>query len=216
MTPERKTPLPRTSRERRGANHQTVKSMTRSSMPETGKKLKAIYRGGWFRMYAEILDDYKIQCLSPHLLRTWLNLLALTCRYGGRLPGRENIAFVLRMSIADANSHLDDLIDVGLVDILPDGSLLPHNWFSRQPKPDLSTARVRKHRMARKRVSQTSETRSETDTETEEERSETYSNLISSPTTNLSSRTPVLSIQEEKVDSSKGTYGVGDRTGGAA
>lgn len=104
----------------------------------------------WFRVYDEILDDPKVQMLSPELFKTWVNLLALASRNGGTLPEREKIAFALRASVQDTSSRIDDLILAGLIDILPTGGIEPHKWLQRQWKSDDSGERVRKFRAAKR------------------------------------------------------------------
>jgi hypothetical protein len=104
----------------------------------------------WFRVYDEMLDDPKVQMLSPELFKAWVNLLALASRNGGVLPEKDQIAFALRASIQDTSSRVDDLIMAGLIDILPTGALAPHNWSQRQWKSDDSGERVRKFRASKR------------------------------------------------------------------
>ena len=47
----------------------------------------------WFRFYAEVLHDPKVQRLSDSLFRAWIGVLCVACKYGGTLPGREDLAF---------------------------------------------------------------------------------------------------------------------------
>jgi hypothetical protein len=60
------------------------------------------------------------------------------------------MAFSLRLTPPDMQQRIDDLILLGLIDILPDGSLVPHNWDRRQWKSDESAERVKKHREIKK------------------------------------------------------------------
>lgn len=99
----------------------------------------------WFRFYNEVIDDPKVQRLSPSLFRTWVNLLCVASDGSGKLPSIDDLAFKLRMSVQDVQQHVDDLVLAGLLDILPDG-ICPHNWDQRQFTSDSSTERVRKHR----------------------------------------------------------------------
>lgn len=115
-------------------------------------KTKTPKYGGWFRFYNGAIDDPKIQRLPPHLLRAWVNLLCIASKDGGILPGRDEIAFRLRMSIGDASSAIEDLVIAGLIDVRPDGNLEPHNWPSRQPARDKSVNRMRRLRARRKRA----------------------------------------------------------------
>jgi hypothetical protein len=104
----------------------------------------------WFRYYDDALDDPKVQRLSSDLFRTWVNLLCLASKSDGKLPSVDDVAFKLRISVQDAQQRLEDLILAGLIDILPDKSLSPHNWSGRQFVSDSSALRVQKHR-AKKR-----------------------------------------------------------------
>lgn len=100
----------------------------------------------WFRLYDEMLDDHKVQTLSPDLFKAWINLLAVACRNDGFLPPVEKLAFALRVSAHEMQSRLDDLILVGLLDVRPDKKIEPHNWSERQFVSDSSKERTRKYR----------------------------------------------------------------------
>ena len=114
-------------------------------MQDNGSEIKAEPRR-WFRFYAESVNDPKVQRLPAHLFKTWVNLLCLASANGGTLPSREDIAFQLRMSDHDANSHIDELIGLGLIDIAAGKSLEPHNWKARQYVSDISKERTRRWR----------------------------------------------------------------------
>lgn len=126
----------------------------------------------WFRFYDDVLDDPKVQRLSPHLFKTWMNLLCLASKHNGKLPSNDDIAFCLRMSVQDAAQHVDDLILASLIDIDSNGSKSPHNWSGRQYASDSSAERMKKHR-AKKRDGVSDVTRdaieSESDTDTDTE-----------------------------------------------
>jgi hypothetical protein len=100
----------------------------------------------WLRLYTEIIEDPKVQRLSPELFKAWINLLALAGQSDGVLPSIDDIAFKLRMSVHDAQSHIDGLILAGLLDVDQGQNITPHNWDSRQYISDSSTDRVRKFR----------------------------------------------------------------------
>ena len=103
----------------------------------------------WFRFYSEVLDDPKVQRLSPHLFRAWVNLLCLANERGGKLPSIDDIAFRLRVSPQDAEQYLSDLVMAGLIDIVTRGNAhetVMHGWEKRQFQSDTSTQRVRKYR----------------------------------------------------------------------
>lgn len=101
-------------------------------MAQNAKKSKQANAGGWLRLYTDILDDSKAQRLPSHLFKSWINCLALTKLHDGRLPPLDEIAFRLRLSAHDAQTAIDELILVGLIDIGPDGTLSPHGWSNRQ------------------------------------------------------------------------------------
>jgi hypothetical protein len=133
----------------------------------------------WFRFYAESLDDPKVQRLPPHLFKTWVNLLSMACSSAGMIR-RDDVAFRLRISDHDAATQIDELIGLGLLDILPDGTLEPHNWKVRQFVSDSSNERVRKHREKKKKeacnvtcnesVAPPEQSRADTETESEKTR----------------------------------------------
>jgi hypothetical protein len=79
-------------------------------------------------------------------------VLCLASKRGGKIPGDDDVAFQLRVSIQDAAQQIDDLILAGLVDIEPSGARTPHNWTERQYASDSSAERVRKHRERKKKA----------------------------------------------------------------
>lgn len=113
----------------------------------------------WFRMYDEVLDDPKVQGLSPEDFRGWVNLLCLTNKNGGRLPPIEDISFCLRLPIIDAGSLVDRLRIASLIDTVKGGTngsaIAPHGWSKRQYKSDGSTERVKRFRNASKSLHET-------------------------------------------------------------
>jgi hypothetical protein len=105
-------------------------------------------------MYADVLDDPKVQKLPPELFKAWVNLLCLASRNDGVLPAVEDIAFALRMSQDVTVTVTTELVTRGLLDEC-DG-LSPHNWAERQFKsdtPEDAKERKRKQR-AREKQSQ--------------------------------------------------------------
>lgn len=128
----------------------------------------------WFRMYAEVLDDPKVQKLPAATFKAWVNLLCLAAKHEGRLPAVEDIAFALRCSPADAARTVETLAKTGLIDPV-EGTYEPHNWGGRQYRSDVSTQRVKRHRERQRNVSPAvSETPPEQSrTETEQSRAET-------------------------------------------
>ena len=104
----------------------------------------------WFRFYAESINDPKVQKLPPHLFKTWVNMLCLACSNGGKLPSVSDMAFQLRISDGDAQNQVDELIGLGLIDIIrADRAMEPHNWKARQYQSDTSKERTRKYRKSK-------------------------------------------------------------------
>lgn len=127
----------------------------------------------WFRFYNEVVDDPKAQRLEPSLFKSWVNVLCLASKNGGKLPSNADLAFSMRMSEESVAAVLSALEAVELLDRTENG-LVPHNWEVRQYKSDSSTGRVKQHR-ERKKQSSDSVTRNVTETldETHQSRAET-------------------------------------------
>lgn len=115
-------------------------------MPDPGVSCNSRLTGPWLRLYAAELDDPRVQRLSPHLFRAWINLLCLAAETDGTLPSLPDTAFRLRMSEHDAGQTIDELVLLGLLVIAPDGTLAPHDWPDRQFVAQTSTERVRRWR----------------------------------------------------------------------
>lgn len=137
----------------------------------------------WFRLYDDILDDPKVQRLSPDTFRGWINILCLAKRHDGILPSTQDIAFALRMTEQSAEKLLLSLQDAGLVDVTDNG-FEPHNWGGRQYRSDVSNDRVKRYRERQRNgdgnVTVTAHvTCPETETETETEKKEEEPPLVS-------------------------------------
>lgn len=85
----------------------------------------------WFRFYAEVLNDPKIQILPITMKWRWVELLCLASQADGCLPSLKEVSFALRLSEAKTKTILDSLVDAGLFDRTED-CLRPHNWDGRQ------------------------------------------------------------------------------------
>jgi len=107
----------------------------------------------WFRMYVEILNDPKVQRLTPPLFRTWVNLLAVAAQHDGVLPDGPDLAFLLRQDETTTRSHLAALEKAGLIEKPDAGGWTPHNWAARQYESDSSTERVKRFRKRQRNVS---------------------------------------------------------------
>ena len=123
----------------------------------------------WFRLYAEVLNDPKVQKLAPEDFRSWVNLLCLACENDGKIPSVSDVSFALRMSEDGVLTLLERLSSGTLIDRMsggPDGwHYAPHCWAKRQYKSDTSTERVKRFR---ERSATVSETPPEADTDTEQ------------------------------------------------
>lgn len=121
----------------------------------------------WFRMYAEVLDDPKVQRLSGDEFKAWVNILCLTAKNDGVLPPVEDIGFALRIDPKKTGKLVKKLVDCGLL-VETETGLKPNKWDQRQYKSDVSTDRVKRFRQRSKKQGETQpETGPETDTDTE-------------------------------------------------
>lgn len=103
----------------------------------------------WFRLYADLLDDPKVQRLPAPLFKTWINLLCLASRNDGLLPDVEDMAFALRMDADKLTIAIEDLTGRGLLDKGED--LRPHNWDERQFKSDKDMTAAERQKQKRVR-----------------------------------------------------------------
>jgi hypothetical protein len=128
------------------------------------------YTPPWLRLYAEVLNDPKVQNLDDASFRAWINVLCIARKYRGFLPNLSETAFLLRLDEARAKAVLERLSAAGLLDAVG-GKLMPHNWKGRQYESDHSTPRVQRYRMRKRNVSgNVTETPPETDTEADTEK----------------------------------------------
>jgi hypothetical protein len=131
--------------------------------------VKAHPRYRWFRLYAEVANDPKVQNLPDRLFRAWINVLCIASQNNGALPKIEELAFLLRLKPAKATILVGDLGVAGLLDEV-DGRIVPHNWKGRQYESDNSTLRVQRFRNAKRNVSKAvSEAAPETDSDSDTE-----------------------------------------------
>lgn len=113
----------------------------------------------WFRFYADALNHPKVQTLDGELFKFWINILCVTSQCNGAIPSHvtngdkiavtyDEIAFYLRMPVAQVKEYFDELINRGLIDI--GEQIKPHNWDKKQYKSDTSAKRTRKYRERKK------------------------------------------------------------------
>jgi len=141
----------------------------------------------WFRFYASVVNDPKVQRLEPRLFKTWVNLLCVAAEHDGALPHLSDLAFALRLPEDALAADYDALVAAGLIDE-HDDHVTPHNWSGRQFQSDVSTDRVKRFRDKKRNVS---ETASETPPDTEQNRtdSEAIASGASAPIATLDPKT---------------------------
>ena len=103
----------------------------------------------------------KVARLSDKKFRLWVELLAVASENEGSIPCLDDLRYVLNRRLDHLSTGVDQLISMGLIDLLADG-YEPHNWSKFQYKSDTSNERVAKHR-AKRNVTVTAP-----DTETEQ------------------------------------------------
>lgn len=124
----------------------------------------------WFRFYNEVVDDPKVQRLTPPIFKTWVNFMCIASKHGGVLPEIEDVAYRLHVTKTRAESLQNELIKANLFE-WQDGRCVPHNWTGRQFQSDVSTDRVKRFRNGKRNVSETPDetdqiqNRAETETE---------------------------------------------------
>lgn len=106
----------------------------------------------WVKLYTEILRDPKMHALADHTYRVCINSIALAGQLDqdGRLGTTEEVAFHLRLDVADTAAELEKLAAVR-VTCNKKGVWMLKNWETRNGKPqsdarDVVRERVQKHR----------------------------------------------------------------------
>ena len=107
----------------------------------------------WAKWHTDILDCPKVMTLSPDVFRAWALMLLVVKRSGsaGIIPPAENVAFIQRITVDEAEAAIAKLIDARLVD--DDGeNLRLHDYSDWQNVESESTERVRRYRARRSNV----------------------------------------------------------------
>ncbi len=130
----------------------------------------------WFRVYDELVDDPKVQCLPPELFKLLINLWCIASKNEGTLPALSHVAYTVRADEEHLLGSLEALERHGLLHRSSNQhgtSWAPHAWEKRQFKSDTSTPRVKRFRNVSSAVSETApETETETETEKRVEKKE--------------------------------------------
>lgn len=74
---------------------------------------------GYVKLWDNVLDNIKVQRLTPDVFKAWVNLLAVTARYGGpkgELPTWDDMLFGLRSDRATIQGWIKALVTSGLID----------------------------------------------------------------------------------------------------
>ena len=104
----------------------------------------------WLRLYAEFSTDPKVQMMSEAMQRRLIMLFCIQCGNGietfHETERETSLAFAMRISAEEMAITKAEFMRRGFV--LEDWTLT--NWGKRQYASDSSTARVRKHREAKK------------------------------------------------------------------
>ncbi|NML61803.1 hypothetical protein HHL21_12070 [Massilia sp. RP-1-19] len=100
----------------------------------------------WFRMYSEFANDPKVQMLDEVMQRRYVMLMCLRCSNDLETLHETEIAWALRIDAAAVAETKAIFLAKGFID--DRWKLL--NWDKRQFVSDTSTARVARHREAKK------------------------------------------------------------------
>jgi hypothetical protein len=117
----------------------------------------------WFRMYHEFATDPKVQMLSEVDQRRYVMILCSRCCNGDVTLQDDEIAFQLRINVAEWSETKAVLINKKLIG--EDNK--PTAWDKRQFISDSSTERVARHRGKKQRECNVTVTPPDTDTDTD-------------------------------------------------
>lgn len=122
----------------------------------------------WLRLDDGVVDNPKVQMLSPVLFRAWINCLCIAKKHNGQLPDMKLIGYRLRIPESRAGQMVEELISAGLFE-RRNGEIVPHDWNDWQFQSDVSTSRVKQFRERQKAVTRNGD---ETFHETHQNRTE--------------------------------------------
>ena len=129
----------------------------------------------WFRMYAEFMDDPKVQTLSESMQRRYIMLMCIQSKGDLQKLSEDEIAFALNLTKLKFSQTKLELIQKNLIQV-ENGKIFITNWDKRQYVSDNSTLRVKKHREKlsdetfQKRDETVTVTPPDTDTDTDTEK----------------------------------------------
>lgn len=99
----------------------------------------------WFRLYASLVHNPKVQLLPGDVFKTWINILCIAGEFGGVLPCTDEIAFRIRLPKKRTERDIEVLLNRGLLDRCED-RLVPHDWDEWQYESDSTNNRVKAYR----------------------------------------------------------------------
>lgn len=117
----------------------------------------------WFRLYAELATDPKIQMMSEAYQRRYIMLLCLRCSNGDVTLQDEEVAFQLRISSDEWAETKRVFVQKNLLDST--GAIVA--WDKRQYISDSSRERVARFREKKKQACNVTVTPPESDTDTD-------------------------------------------------
>jgi len=155
----------------------------------------------WFRLYSEIIDNYKIRCLAFE--DRWHYVAILACKNQGIMKGSgELLERALSVKLGLSQSELDDLKSRLLAVNLIDENFCPISWDDRQFRSDSSKERVAKYRAKlksnnnvteKKRYKAVTVTSQDTDTDTDTDTEKDKIKIVYKRMNALGVDTPLLS-----------------------
>lgn len=111
----------------------------------------------WARLYAELLNDPKVQTLPLNSFKAFINALCLACQNGdpnGKIGTLGDVSFAFRETKECVSSAFHPLIEAGLI-VTVDETFHVTKWKKRQYKSDTSTDRVKRFRERFRNVTDT-------------------------------------------------------------
>jgi DNA-binding transcriptional regulator YhcF (GntR family) len=111
----------------------------------------------WFRMYTDVLDDVKINSISPFSFKIFVFLMSILTSEDhscGKIPDEKSVSWRLRVGGNKLKKAIDELEKYGMVK-RDNGAIIVVNWDKRQFKSDDVTARVKQHRVVTKAKNET-------------------------------------------------------------
>lgn len=105
----------------------------------------------WLRLYAEVVNDPKVQMLPGDVFKLWINLLCIARQSDGIIHESRFKQYCWTLRIDEQSLRHAIIHDLAeLLDEVEDGQWMPHGWTKRQYESDSSTERSRQFRERQK------------------------------------------------------------------